>query len=82
MPGAILNCREVVATLDDYLEAGMNGSRWDAVAVHLSGCEKCSAYLRSYIETVGAAKNAFTMELEERLPEEVVKTILRVRKGR
>ena len=83
MPRRSLNCRDVVATLDDYVDERMSARRRDAVEAHLSGCEKCSAYLRSYRETVRAARNAFTTtDRAESVPEELVKSVLHERRGR
>jgi anti-sigma factor RsiW len=76
-----LNCREIVAALDDYVGGPMGTRRKAAVEAHLSGCNKCSAYLRSYRATVAAVKNAFSGEPEVSLPEEVIRSILQKRRS-
>ena len=77
-----LNCRDIVATLDDYFGGRMNTRRRAAVDAHLSGCGRCSAYLHSYRVTVAVAKNAFSGEREAPVPEEFVGSILRKRRER
>jgi anti-sigma factor RsiW len=76
-----LTCREIVATLDDYVGGRMSTRRIAAVETHLSRCNKCSAYLRSYRATVAAAKNAFSEEPEVSLPAEVIRSILHNRRS-
>jgi len=76
-----LNCREIVATLDDYVGGRMSAQPRAALESHLSGCDKCSAYFRSYRATVAAAKTAFSSEPDLSLPEEVIRSILQKRRS-
>jgi anti-sigma factor RsiW len=76
-----LTCREIVATLNDYVGGSMSTRRRAVVEAHLSRCDKCSAYLRLYRATVAAAKNAFSGEPGVSLPEEVVRSILQKRRS-
>jgi len=77
-----MTCRDVVATLDDYIANRAPTARRRRVDVHLSECDKCSAYLRSYAATISAAKSAFsedrTAERHE-LPDDLARSILRNR---
>jgi hypothetical protein len=75
-----MTCRDVVATLDDYIANRLPTARRRRVDVHLSECDQCSAYLRSYVASIAAAKSAFsedrTAERHELL-ENLARSILR-----
>jgi len=74
-----MTCRELVEFLGDYLSDELPEAVRVAFDRHLAGCVDCTAYLRSYEETVRLAK-AVCAEPEgpvpEGVPEELVQAIL------
>ncbi len=53
-----MTCRELVEFLDEYVAETLEAvtrSRFDA---HLAGCAACTAYLRSYRDTIRLAKDS------------------------
>jgi len=82
MPRQPLTCRQVIGFLDDYVGGELSAVRRSAVEAHLSGCQKCWAYYRSYAATIGKAKRAYSTrnEAENDIPEDLVRSILRTRR--
>ena len=74
-----LTCREVIARLADYVDAALDLLMHARVAVHLTVCAQCRAYLATYRRTIalvakgervempGQARHRVTRELLERL---------------
>ena len=79
-----LTCRDVVAILDDYVTQNMSATEWTEVEGHLSSCDDCASYLKSYASTIRMEKSAFSKkaEGEDEIPEDLVESILRSRRRR
>ena len=74
------SCREVYDFLDDYYAGGLDPSRGAAFERHLSLCPSCRHYVESYRRTVELEKDAFRDSDESPPPEELVNTILAIRR--
>ncbi len=74
-----MTCREFVEFLGEYLSDELPEDVHVAFDRHLAGCADCTAYLRTYEETVRLAK-AVCVEPEgpvpDGVPEELVQAIL------
>ncbi len=82
MSNTSTTCRDFVASIDEYQGGEMAPRRRAIFADHLSQCDKCSAYLKSYITTVKLAKDAYS-EDSDNTPDELVRSIITShRKGR
>ena len=82
MPLPPLTCREVIATLDDYLARKMSATDRSALEAHLRDCDDCTNYLKAYASTIRMAQSAFPKEGErdtDEMPEDLVESILRSR---
>ncbi|MGO9454793.1 MAG: anti-sigma factor family protein [Candidatus Binataceae bacterium] len=77
MPPRGIKCRQFVSLLDDYAAGESFGRHRVRLEDHLAGCERCAAYLRSYLETVTMVKTARESEpAAATLSEELVRSIL------
>ena len=70
-----LTCRELIAILGDYCSGSLEVDLAVVAELHLLGCLDCSAYLKSYEETIRLSKVAFSSR-DEDAPEELVRAIL------
>ncbi len=74
-----MTCREFVEFLHEYLSDELPADLRIAFDRHLAGCADCTAYLRTYEETIRLA-NAVCAEPEgpvpDGVPEELVRSIL------
>lgn len=80
MPHPPLTCRDVIATLDDYVARKMSATDRTAVEAHLSSCNDCANYLKSYASTIRMAKSVFPKGGEGEMPEDLLESILRSRR--
>ena len=78
-----MTCREVIDFLMEYLSGGLSASERAEFDRHLADCPDCSAYLKSYKETIKLGKAVFadldTPVLQD-APEELVQAILASRR--
>ena len=70
-----ITCRDFVASIDEYQGGEMPPRRRAHFDDHLSQCEMCSAYLKSYISAVKLAKDAYDAESED-APDDLVRSIM------
>lgn len=75
MSNTSITCRDFVASIDEYQGGEMPAPRRKRFAAHLSQCEKCSAYLRSYVGTVKLAKDAYSDDSDD-TPDDLVRSIM------
>jgi hypothetical protein len=67
----MMNCKEVVDLLTEYLANALSQKDADGIQMHLAGCPKCTAFLDSLKTTV-----QWTRSLEpEDIPPEVVERL-------
>jgi len=80
-PGVrMLTCRELADFLADYFAGELGVDERSAFEGHLAECPDCAAYLRSYAETIGLTRDAYTDDpVPAGVPEELVRAILAVR---
>jgi anti-sigma factor RsiW len=77
-----ITCRELLDFLHLYLDGELPSGRRAEFDRHLSVCEPCRRYIREYRCAVAMGKAAFSPSDEPaRAPEELVRAILRSRKG-
>ena len=60
----MLQCKDIVDLLAEYLEGGLDPATAQALADHLADCSDCTAFLNTYRRTVGATRQLS----EEKLP--------------
>src|SRR5271166_2687479 len=65
MSNRSITCRDFVASIDEYQGGEMAPRRRAIFADHLSQCDKCSAYLKSYITTVKLTKDAYSEDSDD-----------------
>lgn len=58
--GVMKTCREIAATLSDYLEGQMAGEDSVALGTHIKDCPACMAFVRSF-KVAGEATKAVLM---------------------
>ncbi|HKN00818.1 MAG TPA: zf-HC2 domain-containing protein [Candidatus Binataceae bacterium] len=82
MSAGKITCRQFVSSLGDYAAGETSRRNRARLEDHLTGCARCAAYLRSYLETVKLAKTAIDSEpTPAALPEELVRSILARTRG-
>lgn len=64
-----LSCRELIEVLGEYHAGALDAHLTRQVAEHLWECLECTAYLKSYEETVRLSKGSFTRRREAVVPE-------------
>jgi anti-sigma factor RsiW len=75
-----LSCRELIEILGEYHSGALDANLTGQVEAHLWECSECTAYLRSYEETIRLSKGAFARRHEavsQEPPEDLVQTIVR-----
>jgi hypothetical protein len=79
-----MTCREFVECVGPYYDGDLPAHHQSAFATHLAGCLTCRAYLGAYEATVRLAREALKTSDEQQsdLPEELVKSILKLRRRR
>jgi len=78
----LITCRELIETLDDYVEDRMGGRAREAFEAHLPLCPDCESYLASYRRTVEYGRAAFAdlpAAPPAEVPEELILAILAAR---
>jgi hypothetical protein len=75
MSSPSISCRDFVASIGEYQSGEMAPRRWTLFAGHLSQCDKCAAYLKSYAATVTLATDAHPDEGDD-TPDELVRSIM------
>ena len=75
----MLTCREIADFLMSYLDHELDAIQLREFEHHLELCPPCVSYLESYKATGALSKKAFAAE-PEKMPEELVKSILAARK--
>ncbi|HVG44744.1 MAG TPA: zf-HC2 domain-containing protein [Longimicrobium sp.] len=77
---ALPPCREVLEFLGDYDAGELDPVRTAAFERHLELCASCRNYLHSYRVTIQLEKDAFAEPELREPPEELVATILSIRR--
>ena len=78
-----MTCREVIDFLMEYLSGELGASERAEFEQHLADCPDCSAYLKSYEETIKLGKAVFAdldAPVPQDVPEELVQAILASRR--
>lgn len=76
-----ITCRDFVAAINEYQGGEMPAPRRERFAAHLSQCDKCSAYLKSYVRTVKLAKAAYSEDSDDP-PDDLVRSIMASQRSR
>jgi anti-sigma factor RsiW len=77
-----ITCRELLDFLNLYLDGELPAGRRVEFDRHLAVCDPCRRYIREYRQTIAMGRAAFEPSDEPaEAPEELVRAILRVRKG-
>jgi len=78
-----MTCHEVIDFLMEYLSGELSASERAEFEQHLADCPDCSAYLKSYEETIKLGKAVFAdldVPASQDVPEELVQAILASRR--
>jgi len=78
-----MTCREFIDFLMEYLSGELSARERAEFERHLADCPDCSAYLRSYEETIKLGKAAFAdpdAPVPQDVPKELVQAILASRR--
>ena len=78
-----MTCREFVDFLLEYLSGELSARERAEFERHLVQCPDCSAYLRSYRETIKLGNSVFAdpeVPVPQDVPEELVQAILASRR--
>lgn len=70
----MITCRELISFLIDYLEDTLPPGEKQRFDEHLSLCQSCVAYLRTYEITLRMEKGVSLEECE--VPEELVRAVI------
>jgi predicted anti-sigma-YlaC factor YlaD len=72
-----MTCEEVVDSLAAFLDEELTSPEHIRAQVHLTSCDKCSAYLRDYEWTIELAKKTGSNSaVSTVLPEDLVRKII------
>ncbi|OGC00482.1 MAG: hypothetical protein A3G35_09110 [candidate division NC10 bacterium RIFCSPLOWO2_12_FULL_66_18] len=63
----MITCREMVDLLSDYVDGHLEPTLARQLEAHLRGCTECTAFLRTFKETLALAKEAACEEMPEEL---------------
>ena len=75
-----MTCREVVESLNLYVDGRLRRRKRLALRCHLLLCRDCRNYLRGYVSAVRAAKAAMREpQVKPDIPEHLVQAILATR---
>ena len=75
-----LTCRELSEFLARYFAGELGPDERALFEEHLAECPDCVAYLRSYAETMGLAKDAYELDaVPADVPEALIRAILAAR---
>ena len=76
-----ITCRDFVASIGEYHDGEIPAPRRERLAAHQSHCDKCTAYLKSYVATVKLAKDAYSQE-KDTTPEDLVRSTMAAHRKR
>ena len=62
-----MTCRDAIALLGDFLGKELRPSDRARLALHLTGCRPCRAYLRTYRKTARLAARAAAADMPEEM---------------
>ena len=77
-----ITCRELIEFLDLYLDGGLAPDRVVEFERHLSVCESCVIYIKTYREAIALGKAAcrdWDAPAREEAPEDLVAAVLSAR---
>lgn len=75
-----MTCEEFVSSLQAFRDDELTSPHRTRAEEHLTGCEKCSAYLRGYERTIELAKSTASDSADSApLPEGLVRRIVAAR---
>lgn len=63
----MLQCRDIVELLAEYLDEQLDSATAAALEAHLSGCEECTAFTNTYRKTVQALRQLKEEDLPSQL---------------
>lgn len=72
----VLTCRELVDSLDAYLEGELPRDRAELFERHLAACSDCGAYLEAYRSAIELGRGALLGARSTEVPDELVDSIL------
>ena len=74
-------CAPGVELLMEYLEGALPPDDRAAIEAHVAGCERCKAFIASYLDTPRIVRDATVVEMPDDLQESLL-AALRTRRGR
>lgn len=77
----MLSCRELIDFLDDYVEERLSESERARFDHHLSLCDACVRYLKSYRGTLRALSLTADDDVPDEVPSELIDAILASRRA-
>lgn len=75
-PGAGLTCEQVIGLMADYLESALTPEVIDELEAHLTECEPCVAYLRTYRRTKDLTAQTERVEMPEEMKDRLRRFLL------
>jgi anti-sigma factor RsiW len=63
----MITCREMVDLLSDYVDGSLEPTVARQLEAHLRGCTDCTAFLRTFKDTLALTKEAACDEMPEEL---------------
>ncbi len=73
---SMINCRQLISFIVDYLEGALNAAENDTFERHLERCNSCLAYLASYRKTIVLTCEALEAPVDDDVPAELIQAIL------
>ena len=71
-----MNCRELIAIIDDYLEGALTREDLEEFEQHLRDCAPCRAYLATYRKTKTIAADANRLEMPREMKDRLRQFLL------
>jgi len=72
-----MTCRELIESLlGEYADRTLPGEVRAAVERHVAACDPCARYVRSYLDTIAAARRAEAAVPDAEAPADLVASIL------
>jgi anti-sigma factor RsiW len=75
-----MTCEEFVDSLGAFWDGDLTSPDRIRAQEHLTGCDKCSAYLRGYEQAIELAKKTLSTRVSAALPENLVRRIMVARR--
>ena len=69
-----LTCQEFIDFIDGYLDGELDPAQQSALAEHLSMCDECQGYLKTYQESIGVFR---TICADDALPSDVPASLVK-----